>query len=61
MAQQYKLESDVNDFVKDCFKRLKLEKPKDYNEDFKIVSKFFFVVIFYMLNKVKRLFFVKLI
>ena len=33
MAQQYKLESDVNDFVKDCFKRLKLEKLKDYNEE----------------------------
>ena len=28
MAQQYKLESDVNDFVKDCFKRLKLENLK---------------------------------
>ena len=32
-AEEYKLESDVNDFVKDRFKRLKLEKLKDYNEE----------------------------
>lgn len=30
---RYKLESDVNDFVKDSFKRLGLKKHADYNEE----------------------------
>lgn len=32
-TMQYKLESDVNDFVKDKFKFLGLQKLKDYNEE----------------------------
>lgn len=32
-TEEYKLESDVNDFVKECFKSLGLKKHTDYNEE----------------------------
>lgn len=32
-TEEYKLESDVNDFVKECFKNLGLKKHTDYNEE----------------------------
>ena len=31
--KMYKLESDVNDYVKDIFKELGLKKLVDYNEE----------------------------